>query len=108
MNTFSPTFAQFLLHCSSGKIEPAFVEEGVKLVWARHPDEHGRGVGYRAKTPFTLTQLFLRYFAIGDVARHPAREARFATFVQLHAAITRHPACASECGKPGFRSEEHT
>src|SRR5207249_3132529 len=95
MNTFSPTFAQFLLHCSSGKIEPAFVEEGAKFVWARHPDEHGRGVGYRAKTRFTLTQLFLRYFALGDVARHPAREGRFATFVQLDAAITRHPANAS-------------
>src|SRR4029453_7792228 len=95
MNTFSPTFAQFLLHCSSGKIEPAFVEEGVKLVWARHPDEHGRGVGYRAKTRFTLTQLFLRHFALGDVARHPAREGRFAMFVQLDAVITRDPARAS-------------
>src|SRR5216117_3924979 len=95
MNTFSPTFAQFLLHCSSGKIEPAFVEEGAKFVWARHPDKHGRGIGYHAKTRFTLTQLFLRYFAIGDVARYPAREGRFVTFVQLHAAITRHPACAS-------------
>src|SRR5437867_4471986 len=95
MNTFNPTFAQFLLHCSSGKIEPAFVEEGAKFVWARHPDEHRRGVGYHAKTRFTLTQLFLRYFALGNVARHPAREGRFATFVQLDAAITRHPACAS-------------
>src|SRR5216117_312360 len=95
MNTFSPTFAQFLLHCSSGKIEPAFVEEGAKFVWARHPDKHGRGIGYHAKTRFTLTQLFLRYFALGNVARHPAREGRFATFVQLDAAITRHPACAS-------------
>jgi hypothetical protein len=81
MNTFSPTFAQFLLQCSSGKSQPALVEEGAKLVWARHPDEHGRGVGDRAKTLFTLTQLLLRYFALGDVARHPAREGRFATFV---------------------------
>src|SRR5260370_42011491 len=95
MNTFSPTFAQFLLHCSSGKIEPAFVDEGAKFVWARHPDEHRRGGGYRAKTRLTLTQLILRYFALGDIARHPAREGRFATFVYLDAAITRDPACVS-------------
>src|SRR5882724_8345959 len=81
MNTFGPTIAQFLLDCSPGKVEPTFVEEGAKLVRAGHPDEHGRGVRDRAKTRFTLTQLFLRYFALGDVARHPACEGRFATFV---------------------------
>src|SRR4029077_21232429 len=81
MNPFGPTIAQFLLHCSPGKVEPALVEEGAEFVRAGHPDEDGRDVGDRAKTRFTLTQLFLRYFALGDVARHPAREGRFTTFV---------------------------
>src|SRR5260370_13518880 len=65
MNTFSPTFAQFLLQRSAGKIEPTFVDEGAKFVWARHPDEHGRGVGYRAKTRFTFPQRLLSSPAFG-------------------------------------------
>src|ERR1700720_307648 len=81
MNTFGPTIAQFLLRCSASKVEPAFVEEGAKLVRARHPDHHWSCVGYRAKTSLAFPKLFLRMFALGDVARHPARERRFATFV---------------------------
>src|SRR5437588_3322806 len=95
MNTFGPTIAQFLLHGSPGKIEPAFVKKVAELVRTRHPDQHRRGVGDRAKTRFALTQLFLRYFALGDVARHPPREGRFAAFVRLDAAIARDPTRAS-------------
>src|SRR5260370_41580812 len=81
VNALGPAIAKLLLQAAAGKVEPTFVEEGAELVRARHPDQHRRSVGYRAKTRFTLTQLFLRYFALGDVARHPAREGGFATFV---------------------------
>ena len=81
MHTFGPAISHFLLHRATGKLEPRFVEEITKFVHARHPDEHGRSVGDRAKTLFTLTQLFFRYFALGDIARYPAREGWFAAFV---------------------------
>src|SRR6478609_10375183 len=38
MNPLCPAIAQFLFHCASGKIEPAFVEKGAEFVRARHPD----------------------------------------------------------------------
>jgi len=41
-----------------------FVEEIAELVRVRHPNHHGRGVGDRAKTRFTLTQFFLRYLRL--------------------------------------------
>ena len=50
MNAFCPSITKLLLQSSTGKVEPAFVEEGAEFVRTGHPDEHGRGVGDRAKT----------------------------------------------------------
>src|SRR5437764_15091508 len=63
MNAFCPAISKLLLQFSAGKVEPAFSEEGAEFVQAGHPDEHGRGVGDRAKTRITLTHLVLCYFA---------------------------------------------
>src|SRR5437764_2022439 len=95
MNAVCPAIAKLLLQLSAGKVEPPFVEKGAELVWARQPDHHRRRVGHDAKTSLAFQELFLCTFAQCDVARHPPCEGRFAMFVQLDAAMTRHPACAS-------------
>ena len=81
VHTLSPAISHFLLQAATGKLQPGLVKESAELIHAGHPNENRGCVGYRAETRFTLTQLFLRYFALGDVARHSAREVRFAVFV---------------------------
>jgi len=57
------------------------LKNDAEFVWADIQIINGRGVGHRAKTPFTLTQLFLRLFALVMSRDTPAREGRFATLV---------------------------
>src|SRR5438093_10432171 len=57
MNAFCPSISKLLLQFSAGKVEPAFVEEGAEFVRAGHPEEHGRCLGDRPKTSFTLRRL---------------------------------------------------
>src|SRR6059058_6689099 len=59
VHTLSPTISHFLLHCATGKLKPALVEESAEFVQARHPDKDGRRVGYHAETLFALAQLSL-------------------------------------------------
>src|SRR6185312_16605384 len=60
-----------------------------------HPHAEFGGTRGELHTLLRLAQLFLRYFALGDVAGYPARARRFAMFVELDATITRDPARAS-------------
>src|SRR5262249_31380454 len=70
--------------------DPNFITHDVPCPHA----EFGSGCG-ELHAMLCLAQLFLRYFALGDVARYPARANRFAMLVQLDADITRDPARAS-------------
>src|SRR5215510_14568097 len=60
-----------------------------------HPHDEFGSIRGELHTLLCFAELFLRYIALGDVARHPARANRFAMFVQLDADITRDPARAS-------------
>src|SRR5205823_13163453 len=69
VHTLSPTISHFLIHCATGKLKPALVEESAEFVQARHPDKDGRGVGYHGEALFALAQLSLSLCAIFDDLR---------------------------------------
>ena len=56
VNDLAPAMPKFLLESSSGKLEPRFVEVGAELVFARHPDQDGRGVGHASETILAFLQ----------------------------------------------------
>src|SRR5262245_18074111 len=66
MKALDPAVADFLLKFTAREIEPALADVRAKLVRARHPDHHRRGVGHDAKAPFTLAQCFSLALAVRD------------------------------------------
>jgi hypothetical protein len=81
VNALSPATPELLLEGAAGKFKPLLVEEGAELVRVLHPDKNRRCVGERAKPSLAFSKRVLRLLAQCDVARHPAREGRFAMFV---------------------------
>src|SRR5260370_37876263 len=80
VNAFCPAIAELLLQAAAGKVEPPLIEEGAKLVWARHPDHHRSCVGHGTKTSLAFPKLFLCMFAECDVPRQSPREIRLHIF----------------------------
>ena len=62
MNTLGPAIAKLLFQTATGEFKPDFVEKGVELVRARHPDQHGRGVRHRTEPRLAFAQHF-HFFA---------------------------------------------
>src|SRR5436190_23231816 len=67
MHTAGPAVAHFLFQGTAGEIEPCLVEEGAELVWARHPDHHGRCVRHVPEALFAFLQRGCSLLAFGDV-----------------------------------------
>ena len=56
MHAAGPAVPDFLFHFSPGKFQPRFIEKRAELVFARHPDQNGRGIGHRSETILAFLQ----------------------------------------------------
>src|SRR5262249_9615136 len=70
VDTLRPPVPEILLECSSGEVQPRFVEERTECVRTRHPDEYRRGIRHHTEALLALTPRQLRLLAFGDITPH--------------------------------------